>query len=518
MAVNDIYFFTIGYTSNGEGSLKPNVPIKQKYRQTINTTAPLFPEAYELVSSQKYWFPFESITVNDTDYYEYVDGDEFTFDDSAPVRSIPTSAPATKVQKYSDYQAGTRVIYANEIYEATDFYFNWSDTGFGEQSNPYSSNSVRKWRVIEDTTSEWTPFWYDPRSLRFYPLPNTIQLQSVAVINEVISDRWQLFTGDSDGMDLSTLSSRKVEELVSVGFSQNAAESTVSAEEQAVISAIYGTGQASQVNVLASQAGLSTLSVKGVENGAPRVSTSTVVRFSSSGAEGEAGNGGSDRPQMIQYFKNSDGTSAEIPARFEFAYRPNSVNYSNIGSEWTEISRVNNSPILDFRSFRLMKISFEFLVGDNNNIFTSCDDQLRVLRTMALRPFPVVFLGFDAMFSEQLTYPAFTGGSGIEFAIVDMSITSVQRARADAGISGQTPTGEINRATVSLTLQELPIETQTLIQLPKLPPDKPPRPRKERDVEQDCVNRFSKVFYNSGPFPVDQYESYRKTNCVPPTR
>jgi hypothetical protein len=235
-----------------------------------------------------------------------------------------------------------------------------------------------------------------------------------------------------------------------------------------------------------------------------------VVSLSSAGAEGEGGAGSSDRPQMVQVYTNPDGTLSSVPARFEFSYRPNSVNYSNIGSEWTEIARVNNSPLLDFRSFKLMKISFEFLVGDNNNIFTSCDEQLRTLRTMALRPFPVTFLGFDAMFGERLVYPSFSGGSGIEFAIVDMSIVSVQRARADAGAFGQTPTGEINRATVSLTLQELPKEVQSLIQLPKLPRDRVPKPRNKPTPNDVCYKRFQD---NPGSH-IGDYPGYKAAgNC-----
>ena len=145
-----------------------------------------------------------------------------------------------------------------------------------------------------------------------------------------------------------------------------------------------------------------------------------------------------------------------------------------MGSEWSEIDRVNNTPFVDFRNFKLMKISFEFIVGDSNNLFTSCDDQIALLRKMAMRPEPVIFLGFDQMFNEQMTYPTVSGGSGVEFAIVDMSINSIQRTRvASSGGSDQniSPNGNINRATVSMTLQELPINKQQLYKLPKLAPD-----------------------------------------------
>jgi hypothetical protein len=513
MAINDIYLFTTGYTSADVGSLKPNYPLKKRYRQITNTSSPLFPEAYELVSDQEYWFPFENITVNDDSYVEYEFGDEFTFTEVAPVRSISSSAPATNTKKYVDYPAGFKILYANELYEATDFYFNWSDTGFDVNSNPYMTNTVRKWRIFNSSPNTWVSFWYEPRVGRFYPLPDTEQTQSVSSLDNQITDRWQLFTGDSSGMDLSTFSSKKIDELVSRGFSVQEATSAVTSEEQAAITSVYGATQVSQVALMGSVPTTPKTNTGLVDNGFAKPTTTAVVSLSSAGAEGEGGAGSSDRPQMIQYYKNPDGSSATVPERFEFDYRPNSVNYSNIGSEWTEIGRVNNSPLLDFRSFKLMKISFEFLVGDNNNIFTSCDDELRTLRAMAIRPFPVTFLGFDAMFNEQLIYPLFSGGSGIEFAIVDMSIVSVQRARADAGSFGQTPTGAINRATVNLTIQELPLEMQTLIQLPKLIATGKELPKRNSIPASKCRARFDQTPEYQSIFPSAGYDDFQKDFC-----
>jgi hypothetical protein len=75
----------------------------------------------------------------------------------------------------------------------------------------------------------------------------------------------------------------------------------------------------------------------------------------------------------------------------------------------------------------------------------------------------------DKMFTEQLIYPSWTGGSGIEFAIVDLTINSVQRVQQppDAN-SASSPRGEIARATCNLTIQELPLEGPNLIVLPRL--------------------------------------------------
>jgi hypothetical protein len=135
-----------------------------------------------------------------------------------------------------------------------------------------------------------------------------------------------------------------------------------------------------------------------------------------------------------------------------------------------------------------MKISFEFVVGDNTNLMTSCDDELKMLRQMATRPESVIFLGMDKMFTEQLIYPSWTGGSGIEFAIVDLTINSVQRVQQppDAN-SSSSPRGEIARATCNITMQELPLEGPNLIVLPRLVEISTPTPGTPTPGPGTCI-------------------------------
>lgn len=179
--------------------------------------------------------------------------------------------------------------------------------------------------------------------------------------------------------------------------------------------------------------------------------------------------GDNKKAEMVQYYRATNGDYSLTPDRFVFRYYPNNVSYTDIGSNWTEIERVNNTPFVDFRNFKLMKISFEFVVGDNTNLMTSCDDELKLLRQMATRPESVIFLGMDKMFTEQLIYPSWTGGSGVEFAIVDLQITSVQRVQQPPdGNSQSSPRGEIARATCNMTIQELPLEGPNLIVMPKI--------------------------------------------------
>jgi hypothetical protein len=61
-------------------------------------------------------------------------------------------------------------------------------------------------------------------------------------------------------------------------------------------------------------------------------------------------------PTMIQ--RTADNTTA---LTYEFTLKPNNVSYSNIGVTWTDIERVANFPLVDYKNNKLMKISFEFL-------------------------------------------------------------------------------------------------------------------------------------------------------------
>jgi hypothetical protein len=460
-----VKLFTIGYTSSDISSLKKTYPIKRQYIQLENTSTPVFPESYSVYSTQKYWFPFSQITPADEDYIPYTDGDEYTFNDTDYKRE-PTSAANPSKNKTADLTVGTRVVFNNEVYESVGYTFKWSDTGFDYSKNPYLVENVSKWRKLSDTGTEWVQYWYHPQLKRFFPLEDTPALQNLPEVSTFEASKWDSFIGDAKGLNLSNFTDAQIKELASQGLSLLAAKTIVLDADRRVSKILAGTVSVDTTT--------GTPVVRNNDNGLATSGTTVVVSKSTGGAEGEGGtySYSLDQPQIVQFYNLPDGTTSQTPARFVFDYRPNNVSYSNIGSEWTEIPRVNNTPFIDFKSFKLMKISFEFLVGDNDNIFSSCDDKLKELRAIAMRPEPVIFLGFDAMFTEHLSIGALGGGSGIVFAIVDMSITSVQRTRAgfdgSAGSFSQTPTGEINRATVSMTIQELPLETPLIAVLPKI--------------------------------------------------
>ena len=204
-----------------------------------------------------------------------------------------------------------------------------------------------------------------------------------------------------------------------------------------------------------------------------------------------------DRPELVQTYEYlellPDGSyagRAAPPRRFQFPFVPREVNYSGLGAQWTEIERTGSFPIVDWQSFQLLKISFNFDIVDRTlenqtgfGLFWSCEDQIRTLREMAQAPYPVTFLNMDQFMSEEIRYPLFTRGRGIEFVISEFTVTAVQRTPAQAAsISGQLTPNQISRATASMTLQEIPIETVDIVQMPPIRPcvklqkkcDKPP--------------------------------------------
>lgn len=191
-----------------------------------------------------------------------------------------------------------------------------------------------------------------------------------------------------------------------------------------------------------------------------------------------------DKPELVQLspylIKQPDGTTTPNtdPLRFEFPFVPREVNYSGLGVQWTEIERTGNFPIVDWQNFQLLKISFNFDIVDRQlenqtgfGLYWSCEEQISTLRKMAQSPYPVTFLNMDRFMSEEVRYPLFTRGRGIEFVIAEFSVTAVQRTPANASnIADQIVPNQISRATASMTLQEIPLEVVDIVQMPPIKP------------------------------------------------
>lgn len=326
--------------------------------------------------------------------------------------------------------------------------------------------------------------------------------------------KFTTFNGDKDNIPMDTLADGQIEEMVGYGTPRQAAISTIidineraqynhralqtqnEFDSSTFIQNFADVDEFGQAKNIISKDGLPAIKQGGFTPG----DISIQVRFSNSGQAYGGAQAAPDLPIMIQtypyYDKNTD--SFEFVAdKFYFHYKPNNVTYSNIGAEWQDIGRVNNTPIIDFKNFKLMKITFEFIVAEKldgvSSLYASCESQLKMLRQMAIRPEYVQFTNLDTLFSEQLSYPDFlSSGEATYFAIVDMSVTSVQRARAGIdNVAFGSPAGSINRATVNMTVQEVnnsgpaPIFMPRITQPPKTPPPRTP------NSDELCKARFT---------------------------
>jgi hypothetical protein len=169
-------------------------------------------------------------------------------------------------------------------------------------------------------------------------------------------------------------------------------------------------------------------------------------------------------PVMYQVYRTTDATP-EVN-QYIFDIIPNEINYSGFGGEWTQIERVGTFPFIDWKQFKLLQISFSFVIASKEvgSVLTAdgmelpITQQIAKLQKMAQAPYPIMFYGFDTLMTSQFRYDGDGNARGVQFVIQDLSISA---SRRNANM-------EITRATANITLQEIPIERQTLIGMPRL--------------------------------------------------
>jgi len=207
-----------------------------------------------------------------------------------------------------------------------------------------------------------------------------------------------------------------------------------------------------------------------------------------------------DRPELVQTYEifAKDGSSigGTQTRRFVFPFAPREVNYTGIGTTWTEIERTGNFPIVDWQGFQLLKISFNFDLADRNfegstgfGYLHSCEDDIEKLRLMAQTPYPVTFLNMDKFMENEVRWPPVTAGRGIEFVIAEFTVTSVQRTPGGSVRAQGTKANQISRATCSMTLQEIPIENVNIVQMPPIKPCKKKKP--DGTWTYDCTDKIT---------------------------
>jgi hypothetical protein len=319
-------------------------------------------------------------------------------------------------------------------------------------SNPYKTSSIRVWiKTSAPGTSRETgvTYWYHPSKKHMYVIPVYFDPETA---RRDRSGRPSISGLDQGEFFIDSIRQGKILALLADGLSL----------EQAIarVDRIIRPDTPSRSGAQNQESGQGTSS-------AAEVAVVTRIRGNYgfvSGVEPE----GND-PQIVQYYSSDRSVQPSVSRHF-FRPKPNEISYDNLGSEWTEIERAGRVPMIDWKNFKLMKISFSFLVLPDDTYRTgafgqtadegitlSIDDKLEQLRNMASRPFPVTLFGFDGLITNPNPY-SFSEGSGVQFTISDLRISSMMR----------TPNGKINRATCEISLQELPLEYTKIIALPKL--------------------------------------------------
>ena len=199
--------------------------------------------------------------------------------------------------------------------------------------------------------------------------------------------------------------------------------------------------------------------------------------------------------QIINNFDASQSSRQRIERIHVFEMIPNSFEFSQLSSQWNEVTRSGNYPLVDWSNYNLTKVSFRFLVVAkkleqnqffktdpttgtktllkqtssvvNDGLLVSIDEQLDNIRAMVGAPSPITLYNLNTLLSTEYRYPYTNNTRNIQWIINDSSITAT-RLTADGRA--------VAAAEVSITLTEYPIIAREIIPLPPLRPDNPPPP------------------------------------------
>ena len=482
--IQETYFYKeVRKTQPGVGVVYPGYPIYHLYKN-VPTGTPV-----RLNTDIEYWMPLPGLTV----YKEYQSGDE------------NVSAERTKyeprlelgVKKGRRYYSDRFSVYTHK-YCGTKLYVATNRTKLyplSPTTNPYSYRNIQVWvespETYENTYDSYgtlivPSYWYHPFDNLFYPFGN-LQTFGISDSQYLIDS---MFSRDTSGQSDQSLMANaaesiriaQIEELMSAGRSRDEAVALINANAQAA---------------LATRAARSLIKPDSITSRQPVKSQNISVNVRASSLGGVSASSvsisASQNPKLVQ-----TTTAGLTPLEYEFLHRPNQITYSNIGSEWSPIDRAANRPMIDWKAYKLMNVSFSFIVAadetgsldaavDGKVITTSVDSELKTLRQMASSPFPVLFMGFDGLLQEPSRYPFNKdAGNTSLFVIADFSVTSIYRSS----------TGAISRASCEMTLSEYPKEMIKLIEFPKLKPipELPPPPPGQKKI---CDNTLASATHGN---------------------
>ena len=168
---------------------------------------------------------------------------------------------------------------------------------------------------------------------------------------------------------------------------------------------------------------------------------------------------------------------------FYFPYTPQNISFSELSDEVVEIPRAGTTPIVAFKSHRLMKVSFEFLVAvPYDGLLIDVERSLKILRLFSTSSHrSVQFFHLDELLMGGWRYRNGTANVAPNFNIVEMSITARQRNSL----------GKITQAVVNVTLVENQNPNIAVVRIPpfrKKPPKKTStRPRQDKPKSNTVI-------------------------------
>jgi hypothetical protein len=202
-----------------------------------------------------------------------------------------------------------------------------------------------------------------------------------------------------------------------------------------------------------------------------------------------------DKPYLLQRYSLSDTAANSFQNVSNIVVMdiiPNSFEFSQLSSVWSEVDRGGTYSITDWNKYNLMKVSFKFVVAarignsvhedivdvrkKGNQVTTTSvtvgssspldglngdiDSQLQIIRKMAQAPYPITLVNCSNYLTNNIRFPYKSDGNGIAFIISDMSVSIT---RFSKGIT-KASTAEVS---VSLTEYVAP-QVGTLVKLPPL--------------------------------------------------
>jgi len=542
---NQSFWKVVGQTSVAPSSLYKGYDIIQEYKIVSGSEI--------AANSKKYWKPIRI----ENEFREYNAGDEFVEPKFLIVPGYEVSSLPKKKLSSIRFEPNIVKYWARQIYIATsrsqDLFAgskqetltskSSSRTGangivrvtrgftspvtpvdsinfYQPENNPYTYKDIRIWIKIDEgilnpavfssqsysRPGSLTPtkeYWWNPKTNQMIGLPDSSS-GSLSESRIVSEDNTFGMIVSAYGLNASDIENNVgaipefVEQVKRARIAELINNGTSKAEAEARVSAAFGPSNKTDKKKKSGSAN-STKGGRRVNNGSsshnPRRTTVVRGNFNVGGGYVSPSYDTVSLPQMVQQYKDPRNFSPKT-FRHVFRLKPNQIQYSNMGSDWTEVERAGNLPLVDWKGYKLLSVSFQFLVApdgvgsfddrtDTQAITESVDNELTNLRRMATSPYPVVLLGFDDILTNQLRFP-YEAGRGVEFVITEFNVSSLFR----------TAYGEINRAQCDITLREVPIESVTLLDFPKPQSPPPKKPRKDKDEEGKRGNAWLETSVN----------------------